>query len=160
MREKVPSQNKPVSFGAIHTCGASALLFQQHIFTQTMAAAHQWAALHYSCQHCCLLVLGLINPVLALRAPPSLRTRYCLLRLVSQVSVHSTSARLSRSFCKDELAPRLNTEASTSQLSDGVIRYLLYPAGILVMNLYAKQLFDMEARSCRRTVMTVYMLLK
>lgn len=60
------------------------LLFQQHIFTQTMATAHQWAALHYSCQHCCLLVLGLINPELGLCAPPSLRTRYCLLRLVSQ----------------------------------------------------------------------------
>lgn len=73
--------------------------------------------------------------------------------------MHNTSVRLSRSFCKDELAPQLNTEALTSQLSDGVIRYLLYPAGILVIKPYAKQLFDMEVRSCRRTVMTVYMLL-
>lgn len=73
--------------------------------------------------------------------------------------MHNTSVRLSRSFCEDELAPQLNTEASTSQLSDGVIRCLLYPAGILVINLYAKQLFDMEVRSCRRTLMTVYMLL-
>lgn len=50
-------------------------------------------------------------------------------------------------------------EALTRQLSDGVIRYPLYPAGILVINLYAKQLFDMEMHSCRRTVMTLYMLL-
>lgn len=57
--------------------------------------------------------------------------------------MHNRSARLSGSFCKDEL----NTEALARQLSDGVIRCLLYPAGILVINLYAKQLFDMEVCS-------------
>lgn len=58
-----------------------------------------------------------------------------------------------------KLAPPLTMEALTRQLSDGVIRCLLYPAGILVINLYDKQLFDLEVCSCRRTAMTLYMLL-
>lgn len=125
-----------------------------------MTAAHQWAVLYYSCQHCCLLVLRLINPLHSLCAAPCLRTRYCLFRLVSQ---SPCIIEVRGSFCKDELAPLLNTEALTRQLRDGVISCLLYPAGILVINLYAKQLpyqqFDMEVCSCRRTMMTLYHLL-
>lgn len=121
-----------------------------------MAAAHQWAALYYSCQHCCLLVLRLINPRHSLCAAPCLRTRYCLFRLVSPSPCILEER---GSFCKDELAPLLNPEALTRQLRDGVIGRLLYPAPILVINLDAKQLLDMEVCSCRRTVTTLYYML-
>lgn len=90
--------------------------------------------------------------------------RYCLFRLAAIVCLDWPASllacvRLSSSFCKDELAPQLNTDTLTRQLSDGVIRCLLYPAGILVINLYAKKLFDMEVCLCRRTVMKLYMIL-
>lgn len=41
-------------------------------------------------------------------------------------------------------ALHLNMEALTRRLSDGVIRCPLHPAGIIIIYLYAKELFDVE----------------